>query len=135
MWIKAVIVAVLFAAVAVMLRAQGSRNLAIRRIAMVGFTLAAALSVVFPDIWSAMASALGVGRGTDLLLYLFILVVLAFIAATYLHFRSVETQLTMLARRIALDEAGPPGQTSPTNDETTDPAETTNPVGDSQPSE
>ncbi|MCL2454409.1 MAG: DUF2304 domain-containing protein [Micrococcales bacterium] len=126
MWIKILIIVVLFAVVAVMLRAQGSRNLALRRISIVVFTVAAAASAIFPDVWSTMADALGVGRGTDLLLYLFIMVTLAFIAATYLHFRSVEAQITQLARRIALDEAGFPAQPGPTSDQasTGDRAET-----------
>ena len=57
-WIKIVIIAALLAIMAVMLRTRGSRNLAIRRLTMVVFVLAAALSVVFPDVWSKMASFL-----------------------------------------------------------------------------
>lgn len=109
MWIKIIIIGGI-ALAALMLRPRGSRMLAIRRLAMVAFAVLAVLSVIFPDVWGWAAEAVGVGRGTDLLLYLFIIVTLAFIAATYLHFRGVEVQITTLARRIALAEAVPAGQ-------------------------
>lgn len=111
MWIKVIIIGGIIAAAA-MLRPRGSRMLALRRLAMVAFAFLAMLSVVFPDVWGWAADAVGVGRGTDLLLYLFILVMLAFVAATYLHFRGVEVQITTLARRIALAEAEPAAQAS-----------------------
>ncbi len=109
MWIKVIIIGGIFLAAA-MLRPRGSRMLAIRRLAMVAFAVLAVLSVIFPGVWAWAAEAVGVGRGTDLLLYLFIIVTLAFIAATYLHFRGVEVQITTLARRIALAEAEPAAQ-------------------------
>lgn len=107
MWIKVILViAIALVAVVAMRGPRGARTLALRRIALAFFALLAAFTVIFPDIWTAVADALGVGRGTDLLLYLFIVVVLAYMASTYLRFREVETQLTLLARRIALDEVG-----------------------------
>lgn len=110
MWIKVIIIAGIAGVTVALLRPRGSRSLAIRRLAMVGFGGLFAASVIFPSVWSTMADVVGVGRGTDLLLYLFILVMLAFVAATHLHFRGVEAQVTMLARRIALAEAPRPDQ-------------------------
>lgn len=107
MWIKVIlVVGIALVAVLAMRGPRGARTLALRRIALMFFALLAVLTVLFPDILTAVADALGVGRGTDLLLYLFIVVVLAYMASTYLRFREVETQLTLLARRIALDEVG-----------------------------
>ncbi|MGY4643134.1 DUF2304 family protein [Cellulomonas sp. URHB0016] len=107
MWIKVVlIVAILLIALVAMRAPQGARHLALRRIAMLAFVLFAMASVVVPDVWNAIANVLGVGRGTDLLLYVLVLVFLGYMASSYLRFRGLETQITQLARRIALDEAG-----------------------------
>ena len=110
MWIKIILVVAIAGIALIAMRApRGARNLAMRRIALLGFGVLAALTVIFPDVWNRLANAVGVGRGSDLLLYLFIVVVLAYMASTYLRFRAVEAQLTLLARRIALDEvSGPP---------------------------
>lgn len=84
---------------------RGDRTKAMRRIAMLVFALFAAYSIVFPMTWTAMARWVGVGRGTDLLLYVLVVAFLAFTMSTYLRFRDMETRYTRLARRIALDEA------------------------------
>lgn len=106
----------------------GARHLALRRIAVIGFALLAVLSILFPDAWNAAAALVGVGRGTDLLLYGLIVVFLVYMVTTYRRFRDMEQQVTQLARRIAIDEAlatftpdpGPPpgadgAATSPTD--------------------
>lgn len=85
---------------------RGSRHQALRRVALIGFVAFAAASVLFPDLWNVAASWLGVGRGTDLLLYVLIIAFLGYMATSYLRFREMESQVTQLARRIALDEAG-----------------------------
>jgi small membrane protein len=77
-----------------------------RRVALIVFVLFAVASVLFPDVWNALAKLVGVGRGTDLLLYVLIVVFLGFMATSYLRFRGLEFQITQLARRIALDEVG-----------------------------
>lgn len=91
------------------IRGQGARHQAIRRVLMLGFVAAAASSVFFPQLWSRAAHLVGVGRGTDLLLYLLVLTFFAFVASTYRRFRHMESQITQLARRLALlSEAAPP---------------------------
>ena len=77
-----------------------------RRVALIVFVLFAVASVLFPDVWNALAKLVGVGRGTDLLLYVLIIVFLGFMATSYMRFRGLEFQITQLARRIALDEVG-----------------------------
>jgi hypothetical protein len=115
MWIKVVlIIAIALIALVAMRTPQGARHLAVRRIAMLAFVLFAVTSVIVPDVWNTLANALGVGRGTDLLLYLLVLVFLGYTASSYLRFRGLETQITQLARRIALDEAGIDPLTVPT---------------------
>ena len=98
---------------ATLLRRAGARHQAIRRIALVLFGAFAVTSVVFPSIWNAMARVVGVGRGADLLFYGTIMVLLGYMATSYVRFRELEYRFTALARRIALDEVPAPGS-SPT---------------------
>ena len=107
MWIK-VILLIAFGLVAVIgLRSpRGARHIALRRVALITFVLFAVASVLFPDVWNTLANLVGVGRGTDLLLYVLIIVVLGYMLTSYMRFRGLESQITQLARRIALDEVG-----------------------------
>ena len=92
-----------------LLRRAGARHQAIRRLALVFFGAFAVTSIIFPNIWNAFAKVVGVGRGTDLLLYGTILVLLGYMATSYIRFRELENRFTKLARRIALDEVASPG--------------------------
>ena len=92
-----------------LLRRAGARHQAIRRLGLVAFAAFAVTSVIVPGIWNALARLVGVGRGTDLLLYGTILVLLASMATSYIRFRELENRFTKLARRIALDEVPPDG--------------------------
>lgn len=95
------VVAIVVAA-AFMLRGGGARHQAIRRILMLLFIVAAASSVFFPQIWTYLANLVGVGRGADLLLYFMVLTFLGFVASTYRRFRHLESDVTELARQLAL---------------------------------
>ncbi|HZL01507.1 MAG TPA: DUF2304 domain-containing protein [Cellulomonas sp.] len=107
MWIKVILLVSISVVSLIAMRApRGARHVALRRIAMLAFIAFAVTSVLFPEVWNALANAVGVGRGTDLLLYILILVFLGYTATSYLRFRGMEAQITLLARRIALDEAG-----------------------------
>lgn len=107
MWIKIVLIlAIVLLATAAMRVPRGARHVALRRIGLVVFAVFAVTSVLFPDLWNWLARLLGVGRGTDLLLYALVLAFLGYVATSYQRFRGLETQITRLARRIALDEAG-----------------------------
>ncbi|MFB9163332.1 DUF2304 domain-containing protein [Arthrobacter psychrochitiniphilus] len=99
------ILAVVLVSLALMRGGSNARHLAIRRILLVLFALVAAFSVFFPSILTSVANVFGIGRGTDLVLYALIVTFLVFMATTYQRFRGLETSLTLLSRRIALDEA------------------------------
>lgn len=102
-------VAVIAVAAFFMFRGQGARHLAIRRIFMLLFIAAAASSVFFPQIWTFAANLVGIGRGTDLLLYFLVLIFIGFVATTYRRFRQIESEITQLARQIALLNTTNPG--------------------------
>lgn len=98
------VVAVILVSVALMRGGSNARHLAIRRIMLVLFAGVAIFSVFFPTALSHLARLLGIGRGTDLVLYALIVSFLVYMATTYQRFRHLENSLTLLARRIALDE-------------------------------
>jgi hypothetical protein len=67
--------------------------------------LAAAVAVAQPQLLQVLANLLGIGRGTDVLLYL--LVFAFFGTSFFLYARTVvlQRQLTQLVRHYALDNA------------------------------
>lgn len=72
------------------------------------FVIACIASVARPEMLTAVANSVGVGRGADLVLYALV-VAFAFVSLnTYLKFKDMEARMTVLARHIALAEAVPP---------------------------
>ncbi len=96
-----------------LLTSAGPRSQAVRRIGLVLFAALAIWSILVPETWTALAQFVGVGRGTDLILYALVVAFLSFTASTYLRYRRLEANLTNLARQVALDEAGPPTGSGP----------------------
>lgn len=82
-----------------------ARHQAIRRLLLVGFVIVAALSVVFPTWLSWLANLIGVGRGTDLLLYALVIAFLGYITTAFRRINVLERKITLLAREIALARA------------------------------
>lgn len=106
LWIKILLIAVFVVfAIMLLLPGRGARHLAVRRIALVLVFLAAILAIAFPQVINAIANAVGVGRGTDLLLYLMVIVIIANIISTTRRHRHTEREVTRLARTIALNQA------------------------------
>jgi small membrane protein len=106
MWIQFLLIAAIVVLAAFVMRRTGAdSHLAIRRLLLGLFVLAAVLSVLFPQWLSWVANLVGVGRGTDLLLYALVVVFLAFVYSQYRRNVAQQRQVTLLARRIALLEA------------------------------
>jgi small membrane protein len=81
------------------------------RILRLGFALAVLAGILFtwsPLLANEIAQWLGVGRGADLIFYLWILISLFILVMVYLKFLRVNRQVTELARAIALLEADRP---------------------------
>lgn len=75
------------------------------KIGFVLFLVFGVLAVLYPDGLSVVARWLGVGRGTDLLLY-GLLVAFAFaVVNTLLRFKRLERRYVLLARTIALRDS------------------------------
>lgn len=84
---------------------SGDRSLAIKRLVAILAAAAALFAIVFPEVLTWFANLLGIGRGTDLLLYLFILTTMLFAVATLRSRARRDARLTELARAVALMEA------------------------------
>jgi hypothetical protein len=61
------------------------------------------VAAVWPFTVSGAAQALGIGRGSDLILYLTTLSLAVAVVYSYVRFRRVERQLTLLVRRLAME--------------------------------
>ncbi len=81
------------------------------RLIAFGIFASAVFAVLFPDVTTTVANAVGVGRGTDLILYL--LVVGSVFAVVMLATRliSIEHTLTELVRQLAISNAERPEKT------------------------
>ncbi|KIP51378.1 DUF2304 domain-containing protein [Leucobacter komagatae] len=99
------IAGVLIAVVLAVRFLPGDRSLAIKRIVAIVFAVSAVLAILFPQALTRVASFFGVGRGTDLLLYVFVLMTLWFAVATIRAKARSDARVTDLARAVALMEA------------------------------
>jgi hypothetical protein len=107
--IKIILIAV-FVVFAIVLLApvKGARRLALRRIVLLAAFAAAVFAVAFPNAINDIANVLGVGRGTDLVLYGLVVVFIGNAITTSAHNRQLQREITQLARAVALGEAGRP---------------------------
>lgn len=109
MLIKALLVlAALLFFVLFLRRSHTARLQAFKRIGFMVFCLFGIIAVLNPSVMTWLANRLGVGRGTDLLLYVLTVVFGFFALNTYLRFKDTERRLTRLARAMAIRDAIPP---------------------------
>lgn len=107
--IQVVLIAAVLGLGWLMLRSPGgARHQAARRLATLAFVGFAVVAVAWPSLVTHVAHFLGVGRGTDLLLYALVIAFLAQVLSSFRRNAARERQITRLARRIALDEAPDP---------------------------
>lgn len=72
----------------------------------------AVMFILWPDLTSDIAKKLGVGRGTDLILYLSILIFWFMILKLYTRIRKLEQMFTNIVREDALKNAKEPAEKS-----------------------
>jgi small membrane protein len=84
------------------------------RVLVLVLAAVAVTSIIDPDIPQSMANVLGVARGTDLLLYVLIVVFVLTTLGLYFRLRDTDQQLRRLVRSLAIEKAlrngGPPGR-------------------------
>jgi hypothetical protein len=69
--------------------------------------LAATLAALWPNATSALARLLGIGRGTDLILYAAVVFMMLGFWMGYVRLTELRREITLLVRREALREAAP----------------------------
>ena len=108
-WIKIILIAifVVFALVLV-IPGRGARKMAVRRLALLIVFGAAIAAVAFPEFINSLANLVGVGRGTDLILYALAIVFIGNSVSASARHRQLEREVTQLARVIALQQAQHP---------------------------
>lgn len=103
MIVKVLLIASILAALAWVVRSRPSgRRLALMRLA--GLLTAALwiVAVLDPGIVSWVANLVGVGRGTDLVLYLLVVIFVFTTVGLYQRLTQLESQIAYLARTSAL---------------------------------
>ncbi|MGH3776227.1 MAG: DUF2304 domain-containing protein [Pseudonocardiaceae bacterium] len=86
-------------------QAHNVRIRASKRIAFFAFIVVNIYAVLRPDHTTWIAQQIGIGRGTDLVLYLLVVAFVFGMLNTYLRQREISNHLTDLARTVALRDA------------------------------
>jgi hypothetical protein len=76
-----------------------------KRIAFVAFIVVNIYAVLRPNDTTWIAQRIGIGRGTDLVVYLLVVAFVFGMLNTYLRQREISNHLTDLARTVALRDA------------------------------
>jgi hypothetical protein len=101
----ALVASLLTAAVLAYRNPLNSRNAALRRLFAVALLAAGAVAVFFPALVTAFAARVGVGRGTDLLVYFLAVVSLLAFLSLWRRIYELEQRLVLLTRGTALHDA------------------------------
>lgn len=106
MWIQIILIVALLGVAFYLLRArETSRHLAIRRGLVLLALVLGIVIIIAPGLLSLVAHLLGIGRGTDFLLYAFIVVALFYVVTDYKRSLQQSRSATQLARELTLAEA------------------------------
>ncbi|WP_201438100.1 DUF2304 domain-containing protein [Saccharothrix sp. 6-C] len=109
MLIQYILVLFSFAVLLLFLRKRGTtKSAASVKLAFMLFVVFGIYAVLRPGDVTVVAGWLGVGRGTDLLLYALVVVFTFTTLNAYLRFKELELRYARLARAIALRQAEPP---------------------------
>jgi len=100
--IQVVLIIAIVAAMVWLLARRDARARAIWILLGGAFTVFAIITVLFPNITGVVAHWVGVGRGTDLLLYLLVLVVLVSLVHQVLQHQQDQRRIAAIARELAL---------------------------------
>jgi small membrane protein len=111
MLIKILLILAVLVLLVFFLRHHGtSRSGATVKLGFALFVVLGVLAVLLPDQVSRLAQLVGVGRGTDLVLYMLVVAFGFATINTYLRFKELELRYARLARAIALRSAEPPAE-------------------------
>ncbi|SDR86585.1 hypothetical protein SAMN04488570_0594 [Nocardioides scoriae] len=112
--IKALLVlAAVGVAVLLLRESVPGQKLLLRRLAGLAGVVAGIVAILWPQSTTLVANLVGVGRGTDLVLYVAVFVFLYYAVATSQRLHHLERQNVELARALALATADEPGAALP----------------------
>lgn len=91
-----------------LLRGPGSATQrAVRRMLALGFATSGTIFIILPGAVTWIANQVGVGRGTDLLLYVLFVAFAFFVVGSHQRLHLLEKRIERLTREIALKDAEP----------------------------
>lgn len=99
------LLSVLFISIYFLRYRKTSKTKAFRKITVLLFMATAIIAILFPEFLTTIAHRIGIGRGTDLVLYVFVLTTIFQIFSASLKQRHDQIQLHKLARKVAIIEA------------------------------
>ena len=106
MWFQVILIVALVGIAVYLVRSTPSpRHLAIRRLLVLLALVTGIVVVVAPGLLTQIASLVGIGRGSDLLFYVFIVAALLYVVNEYKRSVQLARANTQLTREIALTEA------------------------------
>lgn len=105
-----VFLSVMLAGIALLVGFQGTTSRLLKAV-ILGVIAFGAFLLWTPETTDRFAEAFGVGRGADLLLYVWVVITLALIVFLYLKLTTLSRRITQLTRAIAL--AHPRGEQRP----------------------
>lgn len=109
MTVKVLLILGLATATALVFRGRPSATrLALTRLLASGVLILGVAAVLFPAAVTAVAQAFGVGRGTDLVLYFFVVGFLLVSVGLYRKLRELEDRYVELVRQMALAQSDRP---------------------------
>lgn len=98
-----IFLSVLLGGVAILIAVQRTTS-RLLRIVVLAVVAVGAFLVWVPEVTNRFAETFGVGRGADLVLYVWVVITLALIVFLYLKVARLARKVTQLARAAALDD-------------------------------
>ncbi|MUM19568.1 DUF2304 domain-containing protein [Mycobacterium sp. CBMA271] len=108
-WIQPLLIVAVLLLLVYLLRSRSTAQAkAWVKLGFVVFVIAGVYAILRPNDTTTVAHWLGLGRGTDLMLYALIIAFAFTTLSTYLRFKDLELRYSRLARAVALRGAEPP---------------------------
>ncbi|WP_096380308.1 DUF2304 domain-containing protein [Aurantimicrobium minutum] len=104
MWVQiALILALIFVLVYLVRSKPSAKQLAIGRLVIIFAVICGVVVIIAPGVLTSFANFLGVGRGTDLLVYVLIIAFLINAVSNYKKNIETSRKITKLARAVCLE--------------------------------
>jgi len=115
--IQIVLIVAILVVMGRLLLTRSARTRAIWTLLGIVFTAFAIVAVLFPNVTNVIAHLVGVGRGTDLLLYVLVIVVLVVIVQQNLHQQDEQRRFAKVVRALTLLQADDADDTDKVTDQ------------------